>query len=98
MPKYNSNRGRKRKAHTVRDERYRRSNKVKMYSCPSCSEVGGLVEEKNNNEVWAKCTRCNESGYDCRISDNHLVEHMDVYCTLVDHCNEEEDDEDEDDY
>ena len=67
------------KAHTVRDDRYKRSNKVKMYSCPSCSDKGGLREIKEGKYVWADCLRCGESGYSCKINDNHLTECIDIY-------------------
>lgn len=84
MTKKQGKKNNKKVAHTTKDKRYLRANKIKMMTCPKCSSQT-LKEVKQNNYVWAKCTSCgcNNDG-DERVMDTHLTEHYDVYSTIVD--------------
>jgi transcription elongation factor Elf1 len=84
MGRQRNNSNNKRVAHTQRDNRYNRGNKVTMIKCPTCSANSTLKEFSNQTEVWAKCSRCDSSGYNARISNNHLIEAIDIVSTIVD--------------
>lgn len=71
------------KAHTRKDQRYTRANRVAMTKCPICTATS-LKEVKCGGFVWASCTSCGESGESEQIRDNHLMDVCDVVSTITD--------------
>ena len=63
---------------------FERAELLTRYQCPNCKKSGFLKEMIDNEKIWAKCYRCNKSGYEKRIVYDHLVFHLDVFCTIHD--------------
>ena len=97
MPKRKFSLKPKPRANTIRDRRLAIRNSISLHkSCPSCGssslQVNGTFS--HGNEVWTYCTNCklNENG-DVSHTHSQLTEWFDVFCTIVD-ANEDEDDDD----
>lgn len=69
------------------DNRFKRSNQVSKYECPSCTNKS-LKEIKHKNFVWSNCTNCNLSGESEKIKDGSIIAACDVYYTIVDSLHE----------
>ena len=63
---------------------FERAELLTRYQCPNCKKSEFLKEIIDNDEIWAKCYRCKKSGYEKRIVYDHLVFHLDVFCTIHD--------------
>lgn len=70
-------------AHTKDDKRYKRSNHIRMMKCPLCSSKS-LFQCSDQGMVWVNCSSCGKSGYNERLSDNHLMEAVDIATTITD--------------
>jgi len=61
-----------------------RAELLTKYQCPNCKISGDLKEVIENDEIWAKCNRCQKSGYEKRIIYDNMIFHLDVFCTIYD--------------
>ena len=71
------------KAHTPKDNRYKRANHVSMVPCPHC-KVHTLREIRSDGTVWAFCLKCKRSGESEKIPDHHVYTWKDVVATFTD--------------
>ena len=88
------------RANTIRDRRLAIRNSISRHkTCPKCGcsslQVNGTFS--NGNNVWTYCTTCNlNQNATVTHTHTHLTEWFDVYSTIVDALDEENDSEDDD--